>query len=303
MEGWIISQKRKDEYKDYQTTWAARLEREALENWINVKVFSPEQFDILVHREDRKSIIVDWEIHKLPDFIIPRSTNSYFALAIIRHMERLWVFVLNTSDSIEKAKDKLYSSQLLAEHSLPVPNTMLGKFPIDINIIEKQIWFPLVLKTLDGSQWTWVFLSETKKEFERTMSMLENIWAREKILILQEYIQKSHWRDLRVFIIWWKVIACMERNSASDDFRANYSLWWEVKTFEVTPEIEWIATQSAHILWLEVAGVDLLFEEDWHFKICEVNAFPWLKGIEEATNINVTKEIFDYIRIRLWDFS
>lgn len=303
MEGWIISQKRKEEYKNYEVTWVARLEREGQENWINIKVIAPEQFDILVHRNDRKSIMIDGIVHTLPDFIIPRHPRGYFSQAIIRHFERLWVFVLNTSEAIEKAKDKLYCSQVLAEHNLPVPNTMLGKFPINIDAVEKQIGFPVVIKTIEGSLWTWVFLSETKKEFEKTIAMIENIWTRDKIIIFQEYIQKSHWRDLRAFVVWGKIVACMERNSSSDDFRANYSLWWTVKSFDISPEIEWIATQSANILWLEVAGVDLLFEEDGHFKVCEVNSSPGLKWIEEATSTNIAKEIFDYIRIRLGDFS
>jgi gamma-F420-2:alpha-L-glutamate ligase len=45
-------------------------------------------------------------------------------------------------------KDKLYSIQVLAENNLPVPKTMLAKFPINIDLVEEQLKFPVVIKTL-----------------------------------------------------------------------------------------------------------------------------------------------------------
>jgi gamma-F420-2:alpha-L-glutamate ligase len=49
-------------------------------------------------------------------------------------------------------KDKLFSFQVLAENNLPVPKTMLAKFPINAELVENQIGFPTVIKTLSGSQ-------------------------------------------------------------------------------------------------------------------------------------------------------
>lgn len=106
-----------------------------------MKIFTPEQFDIIVTKDDRKSIRIDGEVQHLPDFILPRmgSGTTYFALAVIRHFERLGVPVINGSEAIETVKDKLYSIQVLAENNLPVPKTMLAKFPINAELIEKQI--------------------------------------------------------------------------------------------------------------------------------------------------------------------
>ncbi len=39
---------------------------------IDLKVLSPEQIDIIVTREDRKSILVDEAPTALPDFLLPR---------------------------------------------------------------------------------------------------------------------------------------------------------------------------------------------------------------------------------------
>lgn len=89
MEGWIISKLKISEFKDFSQTNIFRLVSEAEKQNITIRVMTPDQFDILVHRDDRKSIIVDGTVQKLPDFIIPRYTGTYFARAIIRHFERL----------------------------------------------------------------------------------------------------------------------------------------------------------------------------------------------------------------------
>lgn len=304
MEWWIIIKRINVVNWEIKYSYSmTRFLEEAKKQWINLKVFTPEQFDIIVTKDDRKSIRIDWEVVPLPDFVIPRmwAWTPYFALAVIRHLERLWVYVVNSSDSIELVKDKLYSQQVLAENNLAVPKTMLAKFPINIDLVEKQIWFPTVIKTLSGSQGNWVYLSENNKSFESIMWMIENIWKPNTNLIFQEFISSSKWRDLRVFVVWWKVVACMQRLWKEWEFRANYSLWGSIENFEISPEIEWIASQSAQILWLDIAWIDLLFDND-HFKICEANSSPWLKWIEASTWVNIAWEIFNFIKVRLWKF-
>jgi gamma-F420-2:alpha-L-glutamate ligase len=107
-------------------------------------VFSPDQIDIIVFLEDRNSILVDEVPTPLPDFILPRmvSGTSYFALAVIRHLERLGVYSVNSSQSIENVKDKLYTLQILAEADLPISKTILVKFPVDPGIVSKHLKFP-----------------------------------------------------------------------------------------------------------------------------------------------------------------
>lgn len=298
MEGWIISRRTLAEIngENYSIN---RLFEEAEKQGITLEVFTPEQFDIIVTKDDRKSIRVNGEIRKLPDFVMPRmgAGTTYFALAVIRHLERLGVFIVNGSEAVEMVKDKLYSFQVLAENNLPVPKTMLAKFPVNTDLIEEQIGFPVVIKTLTGMKWAWVFLSRDKKSFSDTMHMVENI-GKSQNLIFQQFVESSNGRDLRVFVVGWKVVACMQRTGKEGEFRANYSLGGSIEKFKVTPEIEWIATQSAKILGLEVTGIDLLFDNG-HFKICEANSSPWFAGIESSTGVNISNEIFSYLKMRL----
>lgn len=302
MKGWII-------YRDDATYLRPeayeihRLIEESKESGIELEVFKPEQFDLIVTREDDKSILIDSKKRSLPDFVIPRmgSGTTYFTLAVLRHMERLGIHIVNSPQSIEVVKDKLYSQQILAQNNLPVPKTMLVKFPVDIDLVETSLGFPVVVKTLSGSQGSGVFLCENKRTFEDLMQLIKATNKTANI-ILQEFISASKGKDLRVFTLGGRAIACFKRTNIDGGFKANFSAGADVEPFEITPEIEWLATQTSNILNLDMAGIDLLFDND-HFKVCEANSSPGFEGLEQSNKMNIPKEIFHYLRIRLGMFS
>lgn len=161
MKGWVL----------YKNT-AAELSPELYEmhrfievargKGIELTVVKPDQFDLIVTRDDRKSILLDGEVVPLPDFLLPRmgAGTTYFALAVIRHLERLGVRVFNSSQSIDTVKDKLYSQQILAERGISSPKTMFAKNPVNICLVEKYLGFPLIVKALSGSMGKGIFLSE-----------------------------------------------------------------------------------------------------------------------------------------------
>ena len=106
---------------------------------ITLKLVAPEELDLIVTGEGKKSIIYNGRQVELPDCLIPRiGTVTYYALAIIRHLERLGIFILNSSQSMETSKDKLATLQLLASNNIPIPKTMLAKFPLNISVVEKE---------------------------------------------------------------------------------------------------------------------------------------------------------------------
>ncbi|MBU4128686.1 RimK family alpha-L-glutamate ligase, partial [bacterium] len=113
-----------------------------------------------------------------------------------------------------------------------------------------------------------------------------------------EFVQTSSGRDIRVFVIGGRVVACMERMSRDGSFKANFSRGGEVRAFKINPAIEWLATESTRILNLDIAGVDLLFDGD-HFKICEANSSPGFQGIESCCEVSIPDEIYDFIKVRL----
>lgn len=268
---------------------------------IDLKVFKPGQFDLLVTEEKRDSILIDGTPVPLPDFVFPyfnHSDHSYFSLAIVRQLERMGVTVYNKASTIETVRDKLHTHQILAESGLPTPDTMLAKFPVDIALIEKAIGFPVVVKTLQGALGTGVFLVENPGAFQDLMGLIGETNPNLQ-LIFQKFVAASKGRDLRVFVVDGEVVACMERAAKEGGFKANFSAGGSVKSFNIDPEIIRLAVKTAEVLDIQIAGIDLLFTKEGGYTICEANTFPGFKGLEMACQVNVPQYIFESMRRNL----
>ncbi len=297
MIGWILYSKKQDELTESDNGVNRLLEAAASKN-IELKVYRPEQFELAVTRDDRKSILIDNVPTPLPDFIIPRlgAYTTYFALAVIRQLEYLGVYSCNSSQSIEIVKDKLRMHQILAQSNFPTPKTMLVKFPVDINIVKTEIGFPMIIKNITGSEGAGIYLCESENRFLDLMELIYSNNSQANI-ILQEFIQTSHGKDLRVFVLGGRVIGCMKRFSTTS-FKANFSRGGSVESFELTPEIEWLAVETARLVDLDISGIDLLFTDDG-FQVCEANSSPGFKGLELVVGNNIAEQILDYITVKL----
>jgi gamma-F420-2:alpha-L-glutamate ligase len=295
MLGWLLYKNMDDIIKP-ELYEIARLVDTAASQGINIRILSPDQIDIIVFREDRNSILVDEVPTSLPDFILPRmgAGTSYFALAVIRHLERLGVYSVNSSHSIDNVKDKLYTLQILAEANLPIPKTILLKFPVDPKIVSRHLKFPVVVKTLSGTQGMGVFLSTSQNSFEDLMHLI-HATNRSDNIILQEYIDFSEGRDLRVLVVGNRVVGAMERIAREGNFKANCSLGGTAIPYPLTEEIASLAVSIATILDLDVAGIDLLFDKSG-FKICEVNSAPGFEAMENFCRLDIASEIINFIR-------
>jgi|TARA_Y100000296_G_scaffold36187_1_gene41911 gamma-F420-2:alpha-L-glutamate ligase len=291
MNGWVL-------YKNVVSeSWETlKLVEEFEKQDIKIRVVNPQDVDIFVSRDDRKSILVAGKARGLPDFVIPRtgSGTTYFIKAIIRHLERLGVVLINGSASIDTVKDKLYTQQILGESNLPVPKTLLVRHPINVDFVEKNIGFPIIVKTLSGSFGAGVFLAENKRQFQDLIKLAE-ITSKSYNIIVQEFIKDSWGRDIRVFVLNNKVVGCMMRQATDGDFRANITRGGEGIPYQITEEIEWLGGESARLLHLDIAGVDLLFDNG-SYRVCEVNSSPGFEGMDKYTNTNIAELIVNFVK-------
>ena len=291
--GWILCKPNFSE--SYETK---RLVEEFDKQDIKVEIIDPNLIDIFVNKDNKNSILVNGDSLPLPKFVFPRtgSGTTYHIKAVIRHFERMGVVVINNSEAIDNTKDKLYSHQILAQSNLDIPNTMLLKHPIDIDFVEKHIGFPAIVKTISGSYGKGVFLAETKKQLKQLLTMAE-LTKKSYNIIIQEFIKDTWGKDLRVLVVNNKVVGCMMRQATDDDFRANISRGGEGIPYEVNEQIEWLSSESAKALDLDVSGVDLLFDNGG-YKICEVNSNPGFEGMEQYTKKNIAGEIVSFIKFK-----
>lgn len=272
-----------------------RIQEEAAKHRdVKITVMNPEGIDLLVDSSGEWQAFYEGQpINEMPDVIVPRTgtETTYTGYSVMRFYERLGVPFLNGPSVVETVADKLYTLQVLAAADLPVPRTMLGKFPPDLDMIEQKIGFPIVIKTLKGTRGGGVFLSESRDQFKDLLDLMAeaNKGANAHILF-QKYIQRSHGRDLRVFVVEGKVLAVMERKSDGTSFKSNISRGGQGVSHPITPEIEKLALAVTKALRLEVTGVDLLFDQNG-FTVCEANSSPGFTGLEPSCSINAADAI------------
>jgi gamma-F420-2:alpha-L-glutamate ligase len=270
-----------------------RFTQAALRAGVEISVLKPQDFELVVDSpSDEWSAIYRGRRLPKPDLIIARtgSETSYFMLAVLRHFERQGVAMVNGPAAIETVADKLQTLQLLSRAGLPIPKTILGKFPVDVDTVERELGFPVVVKTLKGTRGNGVLLCANRTQFNDIATLLDG--ARPGAdFIFQQYVAASHGRDVRLLVVDGNVIAAMERRSADGGFKSNISTGGRGFPFSPPPDMARLAVRVADVLGLDVAGVDILFDTDG-YRICEANSSPGFQGLEKACGVSVPDEIF-----------
>ena len=269
-----------------------RFQETAQQLGIDLEILKPQDFDLIVGpRRGWDASYRDRNLDK-PDFIIARTgaETNYFTLAVLRHFERQGVRMVNGADAVECVADKLHSLQLLAARGVPIPRTILGKFPVDIDLIDRELGFPVVVKTVRGTRGENVMLCESREKFDELAGLLGG--ARPGAdLIFQRYIGASHGRDVRLLVVGGKVVAAMERRATDGGFRANTSQGGSAVRFDAPADMTALAVSAAEVLQLDVAGIDILFDEQ-SYRVCEANSAPGFQSLEAATGIDVPEAVF-----------
>lgn len=298
MKIWLFFQDKMEEsVPEYVECLAMKAEAE--KRGFEAVIMNPEYIELLVDSSGDWYAMYEGKVLDLPDIIIPRTgaDTAYSSYSVMRFYERLGVTFLNTPRVIETVADKLHTVQVLAAKGMPVPRTMLGTFPPNMEAIEKNLGFPLIVKTLRGMCGGGVFLAETKGQFKDLTDLIMEAnggpnASRNTHFMFQRFVSKSKGRDLRVFVVRGKVEAVMERIAADGSFKANVSKGGSGRAFKLTSEIKELALKIAKELRLDVTGIDLLFDDNG-FVVCEANSSPGFTALNPACNIKAERIILD----------
>ena len=289
----ILSKKDESEYEN------RRLVESLADLGIPATIYHPDKFDVIVGKNTGYGIKYNGQEFAMPDLVLTRtgSGTTEFITAIVRQFQEENVRCINSSLSVEIAKDKMRSHQLLASHGLPIPNTMLVRFPVEVDIVDNMIGWPCIVKVISGSYGEGIYLCENKTSFKKMMEFVGNLDT-PKILLVQEYVDAKPGEDLRVFVVGGKVLGAMKRHAPEGDFRANISAGGHGEPFEVNSEIDYLAREAARICGLQIAGIDLLFDKDG-YKICEANSAPGFEGFEKYCQVDIAGQIAEYVKYKL----
>lgn len=294
MRGWILFQHELDPAIP-EVPEVFRFQEAAGAMGIELHVLQPHRFEMVVGTGSDWAMKYQGVPVERPDFVICRTgaETDYFTLALLRHIERRGVRLVNGPATIETVSDKLHTLQTLNRAGLPIPRTILGTFPIDVDLVERELGFPVIVKTLKGTRGAGVLKCEDRSQFEDLAGLLESAEAKADF-ILQHYVRASHGRDVRVLVVGGRVVAAMERRSLTGGFKSNVSLGGVGVAYNPPQEMAELAVQAADVLDLDITGIDILFDEDG-YRICEANSAPGFQGLERATAMDVPTAILEWV--------
>ncbi len=214
-----------------------------------------------------------------------------------RALERMGYRLFNCADAIEACDNKALTFEML-QGICNMPVTI--KVPMTFNTIGyddlsfedtigAQLGYPYVIKECLGSYGGQVYLAKDPKEAKAIIKRIEG-----KDCIAQKFIESSSGRDIRAYVVGDHVVAAMERYNA-DDFRSNITNGGSAKACTITLEQEKLAVTATKGLGLDFAGVDILFGQNDEPVLCEVNSNAQFRGLLDATGIDITDALFEYI--------
>lgn len=276
--------------KSYSTK---RLKAAATERGHTVRVLNTLRFAIDLSGDEPD---MQYRGKQLSDYdaILPRigASITFFGMSVVRQFEQMDVYTPNTAAGIANSRDKLRAIQILSRHGIRIPGTMFVRDHADVlPAIEQVGGAPVVIKLLEGTQGIGVILAPDNRVAE---AVIETLHSKSENVLIQRFIGESRGKDIRAFVVGDRVVAAMRRTAVGDEFRSNVHRGGTTEVVDLDPEYERVAVQSAQIMGLRVAGVDMLEGTDGPL-VMEVNSSPGLEGIETATELDIAGAIVDFI--------
>lgn len=228
--------------------------------------------------------------------IIPSGTleQIIYRVDALHWIEERGVPVMNSPRAIERCVDKFYTTALLEQAGLPVPETIACERGADAIAAVREIG-DAVVKPIFGSLGHGIVRVTSPDVALRVVEPLEQIGS---IFYVQRAIDHGG-RDVRVFVVGDRVIGAIERTAPPGEWRTNVSRGGSVQPFELPPQWADLALRAAAAVGAEYAGVDLLPSRDGQVFVLEVNGIPGWKGLQQATGVDVAGAIVDHLVVRV----
>jgi RimK family alpha-L-glutamate ligase len=171
--------------------------------------------------------------------------------------------------------NKFRQLQELAKAGIKIPKTYTfnsGK-TCDIEFVESNFTYPLVLKPAHGSKGRGVQIIKNNSEFKKALNSIK-----EEILMIQEFLPNDC--DYRIYFIGDKHAFTARRSSTDEkEFRNNISLGGKSKFVNLNYNQMQIAKKAHECMGFYVSGVDLIEnKETGEWYVLEVNSAPQFSG-------------------------
>jgi len=244
----------------------------------NIKVVDVSEVQVLCEPGKSGSCFIQGDKSDTPGYALSAffGGNNYHSKAVVKMLESLGVFCVNSSESLNNTADKLLTFQKLVAHSEDIlfPKTVLMTPNTKASFIGEIIGFPCVVKVMHGSKGKGVILIKTQEELENILDINAAVTYDDNILI-QECIQASKGRDLRIMLSGRKFSTAYIRDNG-DNFKSNLSQGGDFQFITPPQKVIDIAEKAAEILDIYFGSVDFLMGENDTYYICEANSMTGL---------------------------
>jgi RimK family alpha-L-glutamate ligase len=226
--------------------------------------------------------------------IIPAGSleQIIFRVDALHRLEDRDIPVMNSPRALERTVDKFWTTALLEQAGLPVPETVVCERPDDAVAAFRALG-DVIVKPLFGSMGLgMVRVSDAEMAFRvsRTLEAIRGVYY------LQRAVDHAGC-DVRAFVVGDRVIGAIERRAPG--WRTNLARGGEARPITLSPEWTGLALRAAHAVGAEYAGVDLLPARDGTVYVVEVNGIPGWRGLQEATSIDVAGAIVEHLLERV----
>jgi len=229
------------------------------------------------------------------NIVLERCVSYYRGLYITACLEFLDIPVINKLNVSTICGNKLLTSKLLKKNNIPTPKTYFSFSADAARENLDRVGYPLVIKPVIGSWGRNVILLKDKDTTDAIIEQREiTDGPLDRIFYLQEMIDRPP-RDIRVITIGDKAVAAMYRKSLGN-FKTNIALGAEPEICDITNEIEDLCAKASKAVGGGILGVDLMEDKEKGLVVHEVNNTVEFKGLVKVANINIPKEMIEFVR-------
>lgn len=217
------------------------------------------------------------------DVVIPRIAQSIstYAMAVVNQFEIGGAAVLNSAVAIAQSRNKMRLMQLLAQHDLPVPPTIVGRGALELKrMVDAVGGLPVAIRIVGGPDRYGIIVCETAQSME---AALETVLSMGHNIIVQRYVEPGAGRDLRALVVGGAVVAAVRRRPRAGRVRHSLSTGAQITKARLTAAQRALAVNVARVVGLDVCAVDMLETKGDGTRVFEVHASPGLRELEEAS--------------------
>jgi [lysine-biosynthesis-protein LysW]---L-2-aminoadipate ligase len=225
------------------------------------------------------------------DVLFERSVSYSRGLYISRIFESYGVPVANPSLVAERCGDKYITSQLLVNHGIPTPRTLMAFSEEAALKAADEMGYPCVFKPVVGS---WGRLLSKVGDRSTAESIIEHkatLGVNHQVFYIQQYVEKPG-RDIRAFVIGDQAICAIYRTS--ENWITNTARGGLASNCPVTPEIADLCQRTAKAVGGGLLAIDI-FESPDGLTVNEVNHTMEFRNSIATTGVNIPALMVEHV--------